>query len=494
LDQPQISSIEASARALLHGRYDDAFPFLTDAEIARLRPFGAPRRFAEGDALLETGRPSPGMFVILSGEVLVTARTGVCPRVTPIVELHAGQFTAEISTIGKSSPALVDAHARAPVESLLVPPESLRRVLIVEPDVGERIMRAFVLRRSALIERGDVGPLLVGFAGSSDVLRLQRFLARIGTPHHLLDPSDPVAAKVMASFVPAQSGLPLVVCQNGRHLSNPTEEELGRELGLLGSASYLDLYDVAIVGTGPAGLSTAVYAASEGLSVTCGEHDRVRARSIVIATGARYRRPAIQDLAAFEGRGVWYWASPFEAKLCDGREVIVVGGGNSAGQAAVYLAGRAAKVTMMIRGAVLAASMSRYLMDRIAATKNIELKLRTEISALEGTRENGLQRVRWRTEVAPETASDVAHVFIFTGAEPATAWLARSAVALDRNGFVNTGAGATPLQSTLPGVFAVGDVRAGSVKRVGGAIGEGAQVVPALHAFLSRRGAAARAA
>jgi thioredoxin reductase (NADPH) len=173
---------------------------------------------------------------------------------------------------------------------------------------------------------------------------------------------------------------------------------------------------------------------------------------------------------------------------------MVVGGGNSAGQAAVYLAGRAAKVTMMIRGPELAASMSRYLMDRIAATKNIELKLRSEIAALEGTRENGLQRVRWRTEVSSETASDVANVFIFTGAEPATAWLDRTAVSRDRNGFVITGGGASPLESTLPGVFAVGDVRAGSVKRVGGAIGEGAQVVPALHAFLARRGAAARAA
>jgi thioredoxin reductase (NADPH) len=217
----------------------------------------------------------------------------------------------------------------------------------------------------------------------------------------------------------------------------------------------------------------------------------VRARSVVIATGARYRRPAIENLAAFEGRGVWYWASPLEANLCAGQEVIVVGGGNSAGQAAVFLAGRAAKVTMMIRGDGLAASMSRYLVDRIGATKNIELQVRSQIVALEGTPENALRQVRCRTGDVPETTRAIENVFIFTGAEPATGWL--RGVALDRNGFVVTGAGASPLESSVPGVFAVGDVRAGSVKRVGSAIGEGAQVVAALHRTLGAR-TAARAA
>jgi thioredoxin reductase (NADPH) len=213
----------------------------------------------------------------------------------------------------------------------------------------------------------------------------------------------------------------------------------------------------------------------------------------VVASGARYRRPAIADIARFEGRGVWYWASLIEARLCLGQEVVLVGGGNSAGQGAVFLSAHAARVRMMVRGAGLAESMSRYLIDRIAATPNIELMTETEIIALDGPAGAGLEKVRWRNgRASQEQEAPIRNVFLFVGADPATEWLQGCGVALDKAGFVTTGtprANGRPqpsaLESSIPGVFAVGDVRSGSVKRVGGAIGEGAQVVAAIHNFLS---------
>jgi thioredoxin reductase (NADPH) len=219
----------------------------------------------------------------------------------------------------------------------------------------------------------------------------------------------------------------------------------------------------------------------------------LRARSIVVASGARYRRPEIQNLADFEGRGIWYWASPIEARLCAEQEVVLVGGGNSAGQAAVFLSGHAKKVHMVIRGGGLGSSMSRYLIERIEAAPNIELVFNTEIVAVEGTLDASLERVRWRSRLSgEESAHDIRNLFLFVGADPATGWLDGCGVLVDRGGFVVTGAQcrknadqlASALETSVPGVFAVGDVRSGSVKRVGGAIGEGAQVVAALHGFL----------
>jgi thioredoxin reductase (NADPH) len=220
---------------------------------------------------------------------------------------------------------------------------------------------------------------------------------------------------------------------------------------------------------------------------------RIQARTVVVASGARYRHPHIADIARFEGRGVWYWASVIEAQLCAGEEVVLVGGGNSAGQGAVFLSAHAAKVRMLVRGPGLAESMSRYLIDRIAATSNIELMTQSEIVALEGPPDASLERVRWRDgRAGQEFEAPIRNVFLFVGADPATEWLQGCGVALDKAGFVITGAPrgvdsrpASALESSISGVFAVGDVRSGSVKRVGGAIGEGAQAVAAIHAFLS---------
>jgi thioredoxin reductase (NADPH) len=224
--------------------------------------------------------------------------------------------------------------------------------------------------------------------------------------------------------------------------------------------------------------------------------ERVSARAVVIASGARYRRLDVANLAEFEASSVHYWASPLEGKLCAGQEVALVGAGNSAGQAAVYLAGQVPKLWLLVRGPSLAASMSRYLVERIAALPNIDVRVQTEVTALEG-RGGTLEAVRWHHLSSSEaTRRPIRHLFLFIGADPHTGWLSRSDVALDDRGFVRTGAdignGRRPLETSREGVFAIGDVRAGSVKRVAAAVGEGAQVVATLHAYLADvRGGAA---
>lgn len=542
-------------------RHEQTFPALTPPEIERMRRFGELRSYKHGDALFETGKVGPGMFVVLSGHVAITQRDGL-GHVTPVIDQGPGQFVAEIGQLSDRV-ALVDGHAEGDVETLLIRPERLRALLVAEADLGERIMRALILRRVSLIQGGVSGPVLIGPPSLGGLARLQNFLARNGQPQHFVDPAtDKDAADMVARYAPSRADLPLVVCPDGTVLCNPSETELAHAIGMIGNHEKNKLYDVAVVGSGPAGLATAVYAASEGLSVAvfdsrafggqagasarienylgfptgisgqalagrafnqaqkfgaemmipvsvttldcsrqsgafalateCGQ--QLRARSIVVASGARYRRPEIENLEAFEGRGVWYWASPIEGRLCADQDVVLVGGGNSAGQAAVFLSGHARKVYLVIRGGGLGASMSRYLIDRIEAADNIELMFNTEVVSIEGT-DGSLERVRWRSRFAPEDIHplDVRNVFLFVGADPATGWLAGCGVTLDRGGFVVTGAQSEqnhgrpvpPLETSVPGVFAVGDVRSGSVKRVGGAIGEGAQVVAALHGYLA---------
>jgi thioredoxin reductase (NADPH) len=542
-------------------RHEQTFPALTPQEIARMRRFAEARNYRDGEKLFETGKPGPGMFVVLSGHVTITQRDGL-GHVTPIIDQGPGQFLAEIGQLSGRI-ALVDGQAEGDVETLLISPAQLRALLVAEADLGERIMRALILRRVNLIQAGVGGPVLIGPADSSDVIRLRGFLTRNGNPHHLLDPkTDPDAAEVIARYSPSPTDWPLVVAPDGTVLRNPSESELARAMGMIRGLIKDRIYDVAVVGSGPAGLSTAVYAASEGLSVAvcdarafggqagasarienylgfptgisglaltaraynqaqkfgadmmipvevkaldCSREDGtfglkldsgevLRARSVVVASGARYRRPEVANLADFEGRGVWYWASPIEARLCAEQEIVLVGGGNSAGQAAVFLSGHARRVNMVIRGGGLGASMSRYLIERIEATPNIELIFNTEVVALEGTAGASLERVRWRSRLSGEESGiDIRNLFLFVGADPATGWLDGCGVMVDRGGFVVTGAQiakasgdpASALETSVPGVFAVGDVRSGSVKRVGGAIGEGAQVVATLHAFLA---------
>ena len=542
-------------------RQHQMFPQLTDAEIARISRFGTLRRYARGERLFTAGAPGPGMFVVLNGAVAISQRDGL-GHVMPIATQGPGQFLAEVSTLSGGH-ALVDAYAEEDAEALLVPPERLRALIIAEADLGERIVRALILRRVGLIEAGASGPVLIGEPQSSEVLRLETFLKRNGQPYQVLDAKSDAAAAAMLEQYGAVAGAVLAVCPNGSVLLNPSEEVLGRCLGMLDTAIHDELFDVIVVGAGPAGLATAVYAASEGLRVvvldcrsfggqagasarienylgfptgisgqalagrafvqaqkfgaeilipaqaaaldctragrngeltlTLADGHRLRARTVVIASGARYRRPDVPRLAEFEGRGVWYWASALEAKMCTQTEVALVGGGNSAGQAAVFLAQHASRVHLLVRGPGLAATMSRYLIDRIDATANIELHPHTQLVGLDNDPAGGLGGVTWRdSRTGLEEHRPIRHVFLFVGADPETGWLDSCALARDAHGFLLTGRvhsdaapGATPLESYVPGVFAVGDVRSGSVKRVGAAIGEGAAVVALIHQYLA---------
>ncbi len=538
-------------------RHDQMFPTLEASEIERVRRFGQLRTFAPGEALARVGERGSTLSIVLSGEIEVT-RYNLSGRPAPIVVHGPGAFLGELAQLA-GRPALVDAKAVGPVEALLIPPDQLRALLIGEAELGERIMRALILRRVRLLETGAGGPVIVGRADNGDVLRLQEFLRRNGHPNLQLDPETDAEAKALIErFHVDPDQLPIVLCPGGQLLRNPAEDQLARCIGLVGPIDPDRIFDVAIVGAGPAGLAAAVYAGSEGLRTlildcrafggqagasarienylgfptgisgmalmaraysqaqkfgveaaipdeaialdpTVFAHDgcfrlelangeSLRARALVIASGVRYRRPAIEGLAAFEGTSAHYWASPLEAKLCAGQEVALVGAGNSAGQAVVYLASQVKKVWLLVRGPSLAAKMSRYLVDRITGLANVEVLTQTNLTAFEGS--GGiLEAVRWRAASGEETRCPMRHVFLFIGADPNTDWLKSAAVALDRKGFLLTGSEADarsrPLETSVRGVFAIGDVRAGSTKRVAAAVGEGAQVVATLHAFLA---------
>lgn len=544
------------APSIFETRSAQAFPVLDEADIARAARFGEPRAYAGGEYLFEAGVEGPGLFLILAGEVAITRRDGFGHDL-PVVDQGPGQFLAEVGQLS-GKPSFVDGTAVGAVETVLIPPDRLRALLVAEAELGERIMRALILRRVNLIETGGGGPVLIGPADHADVIRLTGFLTRNGHPFRLLDDSDDDAAILLARYAPRDADLPLVVLQDGAVLKNPGEAVLAGRIGMLPAFDAERRYDVAVVGAGPAGLATAVYAASEGLSVlvldarafggqagasarienylgfptgisgqalagraftqaqkfgaemaipacvtllACigGEDDpgfrlglkdgqAAFARSVVIASGARYRRPEVADLDRYPG-GIHYWASPIEARLCARQEVVLVGGGNSAGQAAVYLSGQAGHVHLLIRAAGLEASMSRYLIERIAAQPNVTLHAESEISALLPDERGGLGAVRWRhRRTAEQTERAVRHVFLFIGADPNTDWLAGCDVALDPKGFVLTGAdagAAGPNATSLPGVFAAGDVRSGSTKRVAAGVGEGAAVVTQVHAWLA---------
>jgi thioredoxin reductase (NADPH) len=543
----------APPRSVADTRSDQMFPRFDAAEIDRMRRFGEVRHFDVDEEVAHVGEVGLGICVVLAGAVEITRRDQ-SGRPEPVVTHLPGAFMGELAQLS-GRPALVDAHAKKPLDVLVVAPERLRALLVAEAELGERIMRALILRRVWMLETGAVGPVIIGPADNRDVLRLAGFLRRNGHPHAQLDPASDAEAKALMERFHIDAGeLPIVLCAGELLLRNPSEGELARCIGLVRPLDPARVHDVVVVGAGPAGLATAVYAASEGLSVLVldcrsfggqagasarienylgfptgitgmalmaraynqaqkfgteiaipaeaavleieggdgapaftlrlGDDQRVRARAVVIASGARYRRLAVENIAAFEGASVHFWASPLEARLCGGQEVALVGAGNSAGQATVYLASRAAKVWMLVRGPSLAASMSRYLVERIEGLANVEVLTRTEISGLEG-KDGVLEAVRWRRD-GTEVRRPIRHLFNFIGADPNTDWLAGSGIALDPKGFVVTGAdGRRLLETSRPGIFAIGDVRSGSTKRVAAAVGEGAQVVATLHAYLA---------
>ncbi len=558
--QPEASpqgAAEDAPFSPLQSRSHQMHPRLSDDEIERMRRFGEIRHFRAGEMMFETGQPGPGMFVILSGQVRVTRRDGL-GHVNVVVEQKPGHFVAEVGQLS-GRPALVDGHAMEDVEAILIAPDRLRALLVAEAELGERIMRSLILRRVGLIEKGS-GPIIVGQSDDALLVSLQGFLSRNGYPHTVIDAcTDPEAIALLERITTSKADFPLVICPDGTVMRAPDEFQLASQLGWLPDFDPAHIYDVAVVGAGPAGLATAVYAASEGLSVAVfdcrapggqagassrienylgfptgisgqalagrafvqaqkfGAHiaipteikalhcnctpiqielmngKRVSSHTVVIASGAAYRRPAIKGLEKFEGRGTYYWASPVEAKLCKGTEVALVGGGNSAGQAVVYLASHAAHVHLLVRGDGLAASMSKYLVDRISALPNVTLHTRTQIESLDGDGRT-LSSLQCKTPDGPITL-DVRHLFLFTGAEPNTAWLTGCNVSTDGKGFVLTGPaangcrgeGAPTLETSVPGVFAIGDVRSASTKRVAAAVGEGAAVVSQIHDLLSTR-------
>src|SRR3954449_341918 len=562
---PMRTPEQIEAMVPISDRSAQRFPRLRETQLELVRRFAnaEARRFSPGENIFEVGDRGVPAWFLLEGSAESFGRDGLDQEIA-LQELERGHFTGELHQLGERATL---AGARAGADGCVALPldaSRLRALIVGSAELGELIMRAFILRRVRLLERG-VGPVLLGRAGSAELLRLQAFLTRNGYPHLVLNCASERGRQLLDDLALPPEDLPLLICACGRVLKRPSNEEASAWLGITPTLRTGPLYDVAVIGSEPAGLATAVYAASEGLSVlvvdgevlggqagasarienylgfptgisglaltgralnqaqkfgaevaiplvatrldcgdgghaaddtvalTLSDQGSVRARAVVVASGARYKRPPIANLKSFEGDSVHYWASPVEAKLCTGEEVALVGAGNSAGQAVVFLAGHAKKVLMIIRGGGLGASMSRYLIERIEATPNIELMFNTEITALEGDEASLLRRIRWKSRLSSdEDFADIRNLFLFVGADPATGWLDGCGVTLDRGGFVVTGAQSeqnqgrlvAPLETSVPGVYAVGDVRSGSVKRVGGAIGEGAQVVASLHGFL----------
>ena len=540
-----------STLPIIEARREQMFPVLDQHDIARLERFGQRRRYETGDALMKTGEVPQGLYFVLSGRAQVSQGGGYSPR-QDVIQHGPGSFGGELAQLS-DRPSLVDSVAIEPVEALVVAPRRLRDVMVQEAELGERIMRALILRRVVLLEQ-KVGPVIVGSADNRDVLRLQGFLRRNGYPYQTLDPID--GGKPLEQFHVTQADLPIVVCVNGDVLRNPSETQLARCIGLLQALDPERCYDVVIIGTGPAGLATAVYAASEGLSVIVADcrafggqagassrienylgfptgitgmalmaraynqaqkfgaevaipeevvalertqegrfvlsfasGEKVSSRTVVVASGAEYRRLNVADLDQYEGSHVHYWASPLETRLCQGEEIALVGAGNSAGQAVVYLASVAKKVWMLVRGDSIEATMSRYLCERIAAQPNIQVLVQTEVTKLEG-HDGLLENICWRNwQTKEEACRPIRHLFLLIGAAPNTRWLVQSGIAVDPKGFVVTegmpGAARRPFETSLCGLFAIGDVRSGSVKRVSASVGEGAGVVASIHAYLA---------
>jgi thioredoxin reductase (NADPH) len=535
-------------------RSDQALPTIAPHELKRMERFGARACFRDGDMLFEAGHDRFGLMVVIAGKIRISRYDGL-GNTSVITEHCTGEFAGEMSQLS-DAPSLVNGHAVGDVEVLELDTPSLRALLVADAELGERIVRAFILRRVELIGSAACGPVLVAPPNHPRMHALRGWLASNGMPHKVLDPASDQARALCERHAPQAADWPLVVCPDGNVQNNPSIVDLGRRLGTLPALASDHVWDVIVVGAGPAGLATAVYAASEGLSVLaletrayggqaaasarienylgfptgisggalagrayvqskkfgvemaipapagrllcdsmplqvemCGSLQQLQARTVVVACGARYRRPDLPNLAQFEGKGVYYWASPLEAGLCAQAEVILVGGGNSAGQAAVYLAAHAARVHMLIRRDNLVDTMSTYLIDRIEATSNITLHARSEIVALEGDDDEGLRRVRVRHQhvdgAATERTYDTGRVFLFIGADPNTAWLGDCGVRVDDKGFILTGGAAASLETSVPGVFAIGDVRAGSTKRVAAAVGEGAAVVSQIHGHLA---------
>jgi thioredoxin reductase (NADPH) len=539
-----------------------AFPVLTVAQINRVRAGSKLRVVKQGEILFEPGDTSVPFFVLLSGGMQIVQQDLAGEH---LIATHGpGQFTGEMTMISGRR-CLVLGRVTEAGELLQLSGDGLRSLVAKDAELSEIFMRAFILRRLALISHGYGNLILLGSRHSANTLRLREFLSRNGHPHTYVDlDMDKSSQELLDRFELKLEEIPVVICQARAVLRNPSIQELADCLGLNSAIDETQVRDLIIVGAGPAGLAAGVYAASEGLNVLLIETaspggqagssskienylgfpmgvsgqelaaralaqaekfgakmmvarsvarlecekrpykllldngDKLAARAVVIATGAQYNKPHLPHLEKFEGQGIYYGATFMESQLCEQEEVVVVGGGNSAGQAAVFLSETACKVYMLVRSSELSSTMSRYLIQRIEENPAIELHFKTEIVGLEGG--THLERITWQDKTSGETSTHkIRHLFIMAGASPRTDWL-RGCVALDEKGFILTGrdleagTGASGwtqarsphmLETSLPGVFAVGDVRSGNVKRVASAVGEGAIAIHLVHRALA---------
>lgn len=538
------------------------FPMLTPAQVARIAAHGSVRPVRPGEVLVEAGDHVVPFFVVRSGRIEIV-RPGCEDDETLVGAVEPAQFTGEVTMLSGRR-ALMRLRAAEPGEVVELDRDSLLTLVQTDSELGEIILRAFLLRRVELIAQGLGDVVVVGSMYCSGTLRVREFLTRNGHPYSYLDLDEDTGVQdIMDHFHVGEDDIPFLICRGEVVLRDPTNQEIADCLGFNEGIDPSLIRDLVIIGAGPSGLAAAVYGASEGLDVLVLESSapggqagsssrienylgfptgitgqelagraytqaqkfgakmmiakgarlacdrrpyaieledgsRVPARTIVIATGAEYRRLSLPNLSQFEGTGVYYGATFMEAQLCAGDEAIVVGGGNSAGQAAIFLAQTARRVHVLVRSGGLSDTMSRYLIRRIEGNPAITLRTHTEIVALEGTYH--LERVSWRNNQTGHTETHgIRHVFMMAGAAPSTRWL-DGCLALDAKGFIKTGSDLSKedlekaewplarapylLETSLPGVFAVGDVRGGNVKRVASAVGEGSIAVSFVHQVL----------
>jgi thioredoxin reductase (NADPH) len=564
LSSPLSSSSPSSADALSSVDREVAFPVLSETDLNALKARGKIREVRAGETLFRQGERNRPFIVVLEGAVEIVETTRGTPH--SIVVHQPGQFSGDVDLLS-GRPVLVNGEVIRDGRVLELSPADLRRAVDELPELGEIIIKAFLMRRSLLLGDEFVGVRIVGSRFSPDTHRLRDFATRNEVPVQWIDlDSDEQADTLLRQLNVPPSATPIVLGREGQWKSNPSNADFAHCLGLETTLEADHVYDLIVVGAGPAGLAASVYAASEGLDVlttdklaaggqagtssrienylgfpagisgseltrsatlqaqrfgarisvptivkslgidggervvTLSDGTRLRTRCVLVASGVQYRKLDVDRLAEFEGAGVYYAATPMEARQCRDENAVVVGGGNSAGQAVVYLARHARQVHLVLRGQDLGASMSRYLVDRIQQTRNVTIHRDTQVTGLDG---NGhLSAVELRTTGRRPERIETASLFLFIGADPNTGWLA-GCVDLDRKGFVLTGTALSPalrdterwqsagrgpflLETSLPGVFAAGDVRSGSAKRVAAAVGEGSMAVSFVHAHISR--------
>jgi thioredoxin reductase (NADPH) len=553
MTQRELAGNEPLDAADPYAREAQTFPELSEDQARRVAAFGREERLPKGAMIFERGQRGVDFFLVLQGSVEIFD-SGPDGTANVFTVHGARQFTGELDLFNDRQ-ILVSGRTGEDSRVIRVPRAAFRQLVTGEPDVGEIVMRAFILRRVGLITHAQGGVTLIGPGHGADTHRIEQFLTRNGYPHRTLDTeTDPDAEGFLDCFELSADQLPVVIAPPELILRNPTTPDLADALGLTERLDPDEVFDLAVVGAGPAGLAAAVYAASEGLKTIVIEalapggqagtsskienylgfptgisgqalagraqvqaqkfgarlaisraaagldcdaqpyhvqldgSGGVAARAVVVATGARYRKLTVPGYERFEGQGIQYAATALEARLCTKAEVAVIGGGNSAGQAAVFLSQHAAHVHILVRGPGLAATMSDYLIQRIEASPHITLHPYTEVTALAGDAQ--LSAVTWRdNRTGGEETRPVEHIFVMIGAAPNTEWL-NGCIELDCNGFVLTGRSAgrpysAAFETSRPGIFAVGDVRATSIKRVASGVGEGSVVVQAVHGFLA---------